>query len=398
MQINRFLCIFLRLIFFYTILSNINIFPDNNKVEIRNCCRCCNSCKKQDDKIITNKFVKQLRAVEGKKTIIKDKEGKIIKTIIADKSKNIDKMIQKICKNNGNDNINITSTTIALPEEEYYDSTKNSISNSPESELIDKISKCPLGNSENNNENNNTKTIEFETIKKISKNSIKILKDIHTEHINSNYSYLKTDKNELSFHYIRYVVRGNIVDILKTLLFGKYEENKCWQIEVLTNNGTEGEVNNNISPQFSKNNILKEINFTRTTKKAFINAIHEVKNNFLFKENTNDSFVCTVKSSATSVNDWIKNPLGSIFNKTGAIPDVDTDIVYSAKYDKEINTTFFITLATFHYKGNDFGGIIPKQIKEQAKNTFTSILGEKFSEKLKNIVNEKFKKDDIQLF
>ena len=393
MQINRFLCIFLRLIFFYTILSNINIFPDKNKVEIRNCCRCCNSCKKQDDKIITNKFVKQLRAVEGKEITIRDKKkGNIIETIITDDSKHIDKIIQKI-KDNGDDNIDITYTTIALPEEEYYDSTKNSISNSPESELIDKISKCPLGNSENNNENNNTKTIEFETIKKISKNSINILKDIHNKHIDSDYSYLKTDNGELSFHYIRYVVRGNIVDILKTLLFGKYEGNKCWQIEVLTNNGTTGESNNNISTQFDDNNILKEINFKRITEKKVLSATHKVKNTFSFEEDTNDSFVCTVKSSAISENNGISCLFNNPFIK--AIPDVDTDIVYSAKYDKEINTTFFITLATFHYKGNEFGGIIPKQIKEQAKNTFTSILGEKFSEKLKNIVNEKFKKDDI---
>ena len=385
MQINRFLCIFLRLIFFYTILSNINIFPDKNKVEIRNCCRCCNSCKNQDDKIITNKFVKQLKAVEGKEITIKDKEGKIIETIITDKSKNINKIIQKI-KDKGNDNIDITYTTIALPEEEYYDSKKNSISNSPESELINKISNCPLENSENNNKNNNTKTIEFETIKEISKKSIEILKNIHKEHINNNYKYLETDNGELSFHYIRYVVRDNIVGILKTLLFGQYEENKCWQIEVLTNNSAEGESNNDIYPQFDDNNILRGINFTRITKKA-INAIHEVKNNFLFTEDTNDSFVCTVKSSAISKNNMI-NKLIIL------IPDVDTDIVYSAKYDKKTNTTFFITLATFHYKGKEWD-IITTQINEQAKNTFTSILGEKFSEKLKNIVNEKFKKDDI---
>ena len=87
--------------------------------------------------------------------------------------------------------------------------------------------------------------------------------------------------------------------------------------------------------------------------------------------------------------------MGSLINYTAnAIPDVDTDIVYSAKYDKKINTTFFITLATFHYKGNEWE-LITDQIKEQAKNTFTSILGEEFSEKLKNIVNEKSKKDDI---
>ena len=176
MQINRFLCIFLRLIFFYTMLSSINIFPDKNKVEIRDCCRRYNSCKKQDDKIITNKFVKKLRAVEGKEITFRDKEGNIIETIIADNSKNIDKIIQKISKDKGADNINITFTTIPLPEEEYYDRKKNSISNSPESELIDKISKCPLENSENNNKNNNTKTIEFETIKEISKKSIEILK------------------------------------------------------------------------------------------------------------------------------------------------------------------------------------------------------------------------------
>ena len=198
--------------------------------------------------------------------------------------------------------------------------------------------------------------------------SIEILKNIHNEHINSNHSYLKTNNNELSFHYIRYIIQGNIVDNLKNLLFGQDEKGKCWQIEVLTNNRNIREKNEDIYPQFNDNHILKEINFTRTTQKLAFNAIHKVKNNFLFKEDTNDSFICTVKSSATSVNDWIKNPLGSIFNKTGAIPDVDTDIVYSAKYDKEINTTFFITLATFHYKGKKWE-LITNQIKEQAKDS-----------------------------
>ena len=388
MRYNIFLRIFLHLIKLFFITININIFSNNKNIEIRQCCK-CGSCKEQNNKIINNNLVKQLEAIKGDKIIVKDKmTGNILEEAITENVTTMEKYLREKFKDK---DIDITHTTIYWPKEEYF--KEDSISNASENEAIKKISNCPIVDNKNKDKNENNKTVEFETIKETSKKSIEILKNIHNEHINSNHSYLKTNNNELSFHYIRYIIQGNIVDNLKNLLFGQDEKGKCWQIEVLTNNGNIREKNEDIYPQFNDNHILKEINFSRITEKTCMNAIHKVKNTFSFTEDTEDSFICTVKSSATSENNWKKNFLGSFINSTtGAIPDVYTDIVYSAKYDKNINTTFFITLATFHYKGKEWE-LITNQIKEQAKNTFTSILGQEFSEKLKTIGNEKLKND-----
>ena len=261
MRYNIFLRIFLHLIKLFFISININIFSNNKNIEIRQCCKCW-SCKEQNNKIINNNLVKQLEAIKGDKIIVKDKTtGTILEEVITENVTTMEKYLREKFK--GKD-IDITHTTIYWPKEEYF--KEDSISNASENEAIKKISNCPIVDNKNKNKdkNENNKTVEFETIKETSKKSIEILKNIHNEHINNNHSYLKTNNNELSFHYIRYIIQGNIVDNLKNLLFGQDEKGKCWQIEVLTNNGNRREKNEDIYPQFNDNHILKEINFPIT--------------------------------------------------------------------------------------------------------------------------------------
>ena len=148
-----------------------------------------------------------------------------------------------------------------------------------------------------------------------------------------------------------------------------------------------------------------------------LTCVHDVTNKYNFTDNNIDDFTCRVESIAeysSEKSKKIKKPeetsnsnlVSKGFNfitrfvaeNCNCIPNVYTDIIYKCKYDKSTNSTFFITIGTFHYpEVRDPLKKVIKSIKKQAHDMFTLLLGENFSNELRTQLNLKTKPKTIIL-
>ena len=371
----------------------INIFSTNNKIGIRQCCR-RKSCKEEDisNKIITNKEVKKVTVIGATKFTYQNKKGERLE-FIAENKEEKENFIKKL-ESEGMKNNNIIEKQIYIPKEEYFDN-KKSIASTSKTQITANIGKCSTEDGK--------EEIEFKVLTNMCNETINELEKIH-ESTHSQKNFLSFDDNgkDLNYHYIRYIIRGNVVENIKNILFDFEKNENCWQIKQITKNNTnnDGDKIENINVDIDN----KKITFDRITK-DILNCVHEVTNIFKIttEENKDDNFTCTVNSIAEYSSEKSKNikkteetsnsnPAANGFNflkrfiaeKCNFIPNVYTDIIYKCKYDESTNSTFFITIGTFHYtKVNLIDNDVVTTTKKQAHDMFTLLLGENFSNELK---------------
>lgn len=371
----------------------INIFSTNNKIEIRQCCR-RKSCKEKNisDNIITNKEVKKVAVIEATKFTYQNEKGEQLE-VIAENNEEKENFIMEL-KSKGITNNNIKEEHIYIPKEEYFDN-KKSIASTSKTQITANIEKC---STEDGKEG-----IKFEVLTNMCNETITALEAIH-ESTHSQKNFLSIDDNgkDLNYHYIRYIIRGNVVENIKNILFDFEQNENCWQIKQIIKNNTNNDGDKIENINVNKNNYT--ITFDRITN-DILNCVHEVTNIFKIttEENMDDNFTCTVNSIAEYSSEKSKNikkteetsnsnPFANAFSnvvkfcaeKLNFIPNVYTDIIYKCKYDKSTNSTFFITIGTFHYpEVKDPLKKVINSIKKQAHDMFTLLLGEDFSNELK---------------
>ena len=227
------------------------------------------------------------------------------------------------------------------------------------------------------------------------------LESIHkSTHSQKNFLSIDDNGKDLNYHYIRYIIRGNIVENIKNILFDFEKNENCWQIKQITKNNTNNDGDKIENIKVDENNYT--ITFDRITN-DMLTCAHEVTNIYTFKDNNIDDFTCRVESIANYSSEKSKNikkteetSTPNLFSKAlscglkflaencNCIPNVYTDIIYKCKYDKSTNSTFFIAIGTFHYtEVNDPLKKVINSIKKQAHDMFTLLLGENFSNELK---------------
>lgn len=383
----------------------INIFSTNNKVEIRQCCR-RKSCKEEDisDKIIANKEVKKVAVIGATKVTYQNEKGEQLE-FIAENNEEKKNFIKEL-ESNGITNNNIIEEQIYIPKEEYFDNEK-SIASTSKTQIKANIGKCSTEDGK--------KEIEFEVLTNMCDETITKLEEIH-KNTHSQKKFLSVDDNEkdLNYHYIRYIVRGNAVKNIKNILFDFEKNENCWQIKQITKNNTnnDGDKIENINVDIDSYTIT----FDRITN-DMLTCVHNVTNKYNFTDNNIDDFTCRVESIAeyssekskkikkpeeTSNSSLVSKGLNFCANffaeKLNCIPNVYTDIIYKCKYDKSTNSTFFITIGTFHYpEVNDPLKKVINSIKKQAHDMFTLLLGENFSNELRTQLDLKTKPKTIIL-
>ena len=377
----------------------VNIFSDTTKIQIRQCC-ICNSCKEKDisDKIITNKEVKKVGAIDATKFTYTNEKGEQLE-VIAENKEEKKNIISELNSKGIKDN-NIKEEHIYIPKEEYFDN-KKSIASTSKDQITTKIEKCSTEDGK--------EEVKFETLTNICTEAINELERIHNS-THSKKEFLADDTTKgLNYHYIRYITRGNVVKEIKNILFDLEKKNNYWKIKQIINNST-----NNGGDKIENTNVdvvNKKITFDRITN-DMLTCVHEVTNIFRFTNSNSDDFTCRVESIAkysSEKSKKIKKPKGNsnynflsnVLNSTkkliaegcNLIPDIYTDIIYKCKYDKSTNSTFFITIGIFHYpEVNDPFRKVIKTIKKQAHDVFTLLLGENFSNELKKAsTNNKIK-------
>lgn len=383
----------------------INIFSTNNKVEIRQCCR-RKSCKEEDisDKIITNKEVKKVAVIGATKVTYQNGKGEQLE-FIAENNKEKEDFIKEL-ESNGITNNNIIEEHIYIPKEEYFNNEK-SIASTSKAQITANIGTCSTEDGK--------KEIEFKVLTNMCTETINKLEEIHKS-THSKKIFLSVDDNgkDLNYHYIRYIIRGNAVKNIKNILFDLEKKENCWQIKQITKNNTnnDGDKIENINVDIDSYTIT----FDRITN-DMLTCVHNVTNKYNFTDNNIDDFTCRVESIAeysSEKSKKIKKPeetsnsslVSKGFNfftrfvaeNCNCIPNVYTDIIYKCKYDKSTNSTFFITIGTFHYpEVRDPLKKVINSIKKQAHDMFTLLLGENFSNELRTQLKLKTKPKTIIL-